>query len=71
MLVTVLLCSGVYLLVPPCNAPHDPEDFDISIRHSVHPDLHSARPGYAVALPGSSSLVSWTMIYLAAVANLS
>ncbi len=39
----VLLCSGTYLPVPPCNAPHDPEDFDISIWYSVHPDLHSAK----------------------------
>ncbi len=38
----VLLCSGTCLFVPPCNAPHDPEDFDISIWYSVHPDLHTA-----------------------------
>ncbi len=38
----VLLCGGTYLLVPPCNARHDPEDFNISIWNSVHPDLQSA-----------------------------
>jgi hypothetical protein len=38
----VLLCSSIYLPVPPCNAPHDPEDFDILIWYSAHLGLHSA-----------------------------
>jgi hypothetical protein len=27
----VLVCSGTYLIVPPCNAVHDPSEIDISI----------------------------------------
>jgi hypothetical protein len=37
----VLLCSGIYLYIPSCNAPHDPSNFDISIWYSVQLDLHT------------------------------